>query len=165
MLLVFLLGTQVFGRRVGLLAALFSALTVLQIQLAHFYTVDSFLGTFTALTLLFAYRTWQRGSHVDAAIMGIALGLAGATKISAAILIPFVGLACLLPLAGPHPATRRRLHAAGDGGASRGDRLAHRGAVRVLGPSPFGLLPNPHFVRGYETTRWTSARARLTCRS
>src|SRR5581483_3836861 len=38
-LLVFLLGRQLYGRAVGLLAAALAAFTVLQIQLAHFYTV------------------------------------------------------------------------------------------------------------------------------
>src|SRR6185369_10445149 len=38
---VFLIGRRLYGRRVGLLAALFLALSALPIQLAHFFTVDS----------------------------------------------------------------------------------------------------------------------------
>ncbi len=56
-LLVFLAGTRMYNdRRVGALAAAFYAFAVLPIQLAHYYTVDSFLGFFTTLTLLLAAR-------------------------------------------------------------------------------------------------------------
>ena len=46
-LLVFAIGSLLWSRRVGLLAALLSALTVLQIQLAHFWTVDPYLTFFS----------------------------------------------------------------------------------------------------------------------
>ena len=51
---LYLLVSRMYGRRVGLLASLFSALTVMQIQQAHFFTVDLFVNTFAFLALLFA---------------------------------------------------------------------------------------------------------------
>lgn len=55
-LLVFLVAEKVYDRRVGLLAAAFSALAVLQIQQSHFFTTDTFIGFFTVLTVYFAVR-------------------------------------------------------------------------------------------------------------
>jgi len=51
---LYLLVSHLYGRRVGLLASLFSALTVMQIQQAHFFTVDLFVNAFAFLALLFA---------------------------------------------------------------------------------------------------------------
>lgn len=58
-LLVILIGSNCFGRWVGLLAGFFSSAAVLQIQQAHFYTVDSFTTTFVTLALGMALRTAQ----------------------------------------------------------------------------------------------------------
>ncbi|HEX9387889.1 MAG TPA: glycosyltransferase family 39 protein, partial [Anaerolineales bacterium] len=51
---LYLLVSHLYGRRVGLLASLFSALTVMQIQQSHFFTVDLFVNAFAFLALLFA---------------------------------------------------------------------------------------------------------------
>ena len=51
---LYLLVSRLYGRRVGLLASLFSALTVMQIQQSHFFTVDLFVNTFEVLALWFA---------------------------------------------------------------------------------------------------------------
>src|SRR5215211_4038420 len=53
-LFLYLLVSRLYGRRVGLLASLFSALTVMQIQQAHFFTVDLFVNAFSFLALWFA---------------------------------------------------------------------------------------------------------------
>ena len=52
--LVYLIGARLYDRRVGLFAAIFSAFTVLQIQIAHYFTVDTFLTLFTTLTIYMA---------------------------------------------------------------------------------------------------------------
>src|SRR3990172_300666 len=54
--LVYFIGSRLVDKRVGLLAAAFSALAVMQIQQSHFWTVDNFGNFFTLLTLLFAIR-------------------------------------------------------------------------------------------------------------
>ncbi len=46
--------SRLYGRKVGLLASLFSALTVMQIQQSHFFTVDLFVNTFEVLAIYFA---------------------------------------------------------------------------------------------------------------
>jgi YYY domain-containing protein len=64
-LLVFLTGSVVYKRRVGLLAAAFSALAVLQIQYAHFFTMDSFTTFFAVLTMYFAARVAYEREESD----------------------------------------------------------------------------------------------------
>jgi len=46
--------SRVYNQRVGLLAALFSALTVMQIQQSHFFTTDLFTNLFMYLAIFFA---------------------------------------------------------------------------------------------------------------
>jgi len=53
---VYLAGTHLYGKRVGLLAAAFSTFTVLQIQLSHFFAVDTFLTLFTFLSVYLAIK-------------------------------------------------------------------------------------------------------------
>ncbi|MCC7023776.1 MAG: glycosyltransferase family 39 protein [Thermomicrobiales bacterium] len=74
------LGTMVGGRAVGLLAALFAALAPMSIQLAHFFTTDSWLAFFVALCLLLAARAARIGTTRRFAAAGAAMGLAMATK-------------------------------------------------------------------------------------
>jgi len=53
-LFLYLIVSRLYDRRVGLLASLFSALTVMQIQQSHFFTTDSFVNTFAFLAIYFA---------------------------------------------------------------------------------------------------------------
>lgn len=134
-LLVFLITSRLYkNKRMALLAAAFSAGAVLQIQLAHYFAVDTFLTSFAFLAVYFAvrimtadvpvvevvsdpmpeiteetedeidplaikykqYLKWLMGSWttvIPFAFFGIALGMAVASKISAAL------IAGLLPLA------------------------------------------------------------------
>jgi YYY domain-containing protein len=55
-LLVYLVAARLYDRRVGLLAAAFSAATVLQIQQSHFFTMDTFSSFFAFLSIYFAVR-------------------------------------------------------------------------------------------------------------
>ena len=80
-----MLGKRLFDRRVGLLAAVFAAFTVLHIQLSHFYTVDTLLTFFIVLAMLCAVQVMRRGSLGASAWMGVCLGLALATKVSVAV--------------------------------------------------------------------------------
>ena len=54
--IVFLIGAHLYGRRVGLLASAFSAFAVLQIQQAHFFTMDTFTTFFAILAIYFAVK-------------------------------------------------------------------------------------------------------------
>jgi YYY domain-containing protein len=55
-LMVYLIAGRLYDKRVGLLAAAFSAAAVLQIQQSHFYTMDTFANLFTYLAIYFAVR-------------------------------------------------------------------------------------------------------------
>src|SRR5579859_7554684 len=83
-----LLARRVFDTRTAHLTALLLALTVLHIQLAHFFTVDTFATCFVAAALFFGQRAWQRDSLADALFAGALAGLATASKVSAVLLLP-----------------------------------------------------------------------------
>src|ERR671925_414554 len=95
-----LLARRVFGIRVAHLTAVLLALTVLHIQLAHYYAVDTFVATFAAAALFFGQRAWQRESLADAVIAGVLVGIAMACKVSALMLLPVLGLAFIWPRRG-----------------------------------------------------------------
>ena len=86
--LVFLLADRIYGRRkgyrwVGLLAAAFSAFSVLQVQLSHFFAVDPISTTFTVLAVYGALRMVNGRSWAWSIITGVGAGLAIASKFSA----------------------------------------------------------------------------------
>src|SRR4030042_1748332 len=55
-LLVYLIAARLYDKRVGLLAAAFSAVSVFPIQQAHFFTMDTFLNFFTYLAIYIAIQ-------------------------------------------------------------------------------------------------------------
>ena len=89
--LIFFLARRLYGASVGLIAAACCAVTVEQIQLSHFYAVDTLLAFLVVATVFFAARYAETAARRDAVLMGIAFGLAMATKISAApLVVPIV---------------------------------------------------------------------------
>ena len=74
------LGISLAGRSVGLMAALFAALAPMSIQLAHFFTTDSWLTFFVALCLLACVTASRDGRAIQYAAAGATFGLAMATK-------------------------------------------------------------------------------------
>lgn len=118
-LIVFLIALRLFRSQVlALLAALFAALSVLPIQLAHYYTVDTFTNFFGMCVLYAACLflpvgtapqraalgspSWWRPALLEwrgvglALLFGLALGLAAASKINAALLAVLLPGALLL---------------------------------------------------------------------
>jgi len=93
--LIYHLGRKLYNRLVGLLAAALVTLTVLHIQLAHFFTVDSLLAFFVVLTVLLAVDLVRKPSFGRGLLVGIAWGMALASKVSAAPLLAVVALAWL----------------------------------------------------------------------
>ena len=79
---VYFLGRRLYSKSVGLLASLLTALSVLHIQLSHFYAVDTFLSLFVLTSVYFMSRIMDRGRRKDYILAGIFLGLALASKIS-----------------------------------------------------------------------------------
>jgi hypothetical protein len=87
----FLLARILYDARVGLIASACIAVTVLHIQLAHFYAVDTLLTMLVVATMYFAARYAASKNRRDEIAMAIAFGLALATKISAApLVVPIV---------------------------------------------------------------------------
>lgn len=95
-MLIYALAKRLYGRGVALLGALLTALAVLHIQLSHFYTVDTLLCFFVMAVLVASVRLAQAGRLSAAVPIGLALGAALATKVSAAPLAVIVALAWLL---------------------------------------------------------------------
>ncbi|HEY7368750.1 MAG TPA: DUF2298 domain-containing protein, partial [Thermoanaerobaculia bacterium] len=97
--LVYLIARRFSGRAPALVAAGLLAASPLAIQLSHFWTVDTFLTTATAVALLASVRLAQGRTGVLAhALAGAALGLAAAFKITGLALFLPAGAAMLLGL-------------------------------------------------------------------
>jgi YYY domain-containing protein len=102
-LLLFFLGRRAFapslgkreGDAIGLLAAAFLSVSTLDIQLAHFLAFDEPLTFFITLAVFVALGQMRNGSRWGALRLGIAVGLALATKFSAAPVAIAAGLAIL----------------------------------------------------------------------
>ncbi len=80
-------------RFLPLLAAGLVGTSVLHIQLAHFYTVDVLLAFFAMLALVLAAKVALGAGPVHQAGLGVVLGMALATKVSAAPLLLVVPVA------------------------------------------------------------------------
>lgn len=96
--LVFAIGSLLWSRRVGLLAALLLSLTVLHIQLAHFWAVDPYLTFFSTAALYFSLRVFRDGRLSHYAFCGVAIGLGLASKVTALPLPALLVLAVALRL-------------------------------------------------------------------
>jgi hypothetical protein len=70
------------------LAMAFYAVSVLAIQLSHFYTVDMFLNVFTILSFYFALRYALGGHWLNVGLSAVFLALAAASKPSAIYILP-----------------------------------------------------------------------------
>jgi 4-amino-4-deoxy-L-arabinose transferase-like glycosyltransferase len=119
--LVFLLGRQVYGAAVGLLAAAFLAVNVMHIQLAHFFAVDPYMTFFVVAALYFMVASLRVGESSSGRVAGdrslftvhgslftvywllaaVCVGLAVGSKFSAVLLfLPLALAAWLSPIAG-----------------------------------------------------------------
>ncbi len=95
-LLTYFLASRLLHRRAALLAALLYALAPIPIQLAHFYTTDTWLTFFVAATLLFAVTSVQSGSLRHLSLGGAAFGFAMASKGSVPALAGVLAIAAVL---------------------------------------------------------------------
>ncbi len=104
-LLLYLIGTSLFDRRAGLLAALFGALTVLSIQQVHFFVDPIFSTFFCNLSLYWLVRAAQGRGWLAYALLGLSIGAAMANRITMATLGGLALVAALLVvLRRRHPA-------------------------------------------------------------
>ena len=79
--LVFSLGRKLYGWKVGLLSAALVSSAVLHVQLSHFYAVDTILTFFVVLSVYIAVTSER--ALVGGVALGMSIGLALATKVSA----------------------------------------------------------------------------------
>ena len=82
--MVYMLGKRVFGRREGLLAAALVATSVLHIQLSHFFAVDTIMALSAVVALYLLYGVATEGRPRDSVLAGVVIGLGIATKVSLA---------------------------------------------------------------------------------
>ncbi|HSJ53022.1 MAG TPA: glycosyltransferase family 39 protein, partial [Anaerolineae bacterium] len=108
-LAVYLAGRQVWGRRVGLLAAALLAGNYLHIIHSHYATMDVMAGLFVALCLLFSQRALVGRGAGNYALAGLCAGLAGATKYNGAVALAMPVAALLLGTQGRHLVVGRLL--------------------------------------------------------
>lgn len=88
---LFLIGRKLFNEKIGLLAAFFYGISVLPIQLSHFYAVDTLL-TFLIVTILYQLILFYEKPTVKRGVaIGLLFGLSLATKVSALVLIIAIG--------------------------------------------------------------------------
>lgn len=103
----YVLGRKVFDRRVAVLAAAFVTFTVLHVQLAHFYTVDTILTTLILLAVNKAVDVARARRLRDGAVLGMWFGVALATKAS---VLPLAAVVALAWLASAWPVPRQERH-------------------------------------------------------
>jgi YYY domain-containing protein len=78
--MVYAIGSRLFKKPVGLLAAAFYAFTVLNIQQSHFFTMDTFINFFTLLAVYFAVRVSQVKDEVTVVPLAGGDGLSTASE-------------------------------------------------------------------------------------
>jgi YYY domain-containing protein len=85
--LLFLIGKKLYGKKIGLLAAALLSFSVLNIQLSHFYTVDTFANLFILATIYFLLRAFESGRWIEYALTGLMFGFGLASKVSVFTLV------------------------------------------------------------------------------
>src|SRR5581483_10571493 len=99
--LTFLLGKKLYGRKVGILAALFVAFAVIHIQYSHFYASDTPMTFWATLALVASAYFMESGSRRHALGAAAAMGLSLASKISAAPVLAAIAASHVLRYAVP----------------------------------------------------------------
>jgi len=123
-----LAGRAFRDRRVAVATSALLTFTVLHIQLAHFYTVDTLLALLILLAVDRAMRVAKGGRQRDGIWLGVWLGAALATKLS---VLPLVIVTVIAWLAFGWPPQSRSI---GPCGGSSGLQHAHEGLCYGDGP-------------------------------
>ncbi len=167
-LLIFLVGRRLFTSSTALLASLLYAVTVLQIQISHFGTFDTFVTTLCLASFYFAIRADQNGRWWEYALTGISVGLAVATKLSALPIVALVALPVIEQIR-----LRGWRHVLGKSSTQRVSPVIGAALALIcivwtfritqpyafLGPSPFSFKFDPRWTE--DVRRWRDVSAGL----
>lgn len=82
-MLVYWVAQKVYGRRAGVIAALFLCLSPTHIRNSHFIAPDVTMVLLVVASFAFAYKVWAKGRRIDYAMAGVLAGLAISTKYNA----------------------------------------------------------------------------------
>lgn len=93
--LTFWLGLLLAGRRAAIAASALVAFSVISVQQAHFFTVDSAATCFATLALVMLATVVSRGGQTSHVLFGVAFGLALSCRINLALLGLLYALALL----------------------------------------------------------------------
>ncbi len=93
--LIFKISRKLFNSSIGYLAAFFYTVSVLPIQLSHFFAVDTLLTCFITATLYLLILFYEKPTSYKSLLIGLFFGLALATKISALVLLVSIGTALI----------------------------------------------------------------------
>ncbi len=88
--MLYLLGRRLYGSATGILAAIFLSVTVIHIQMSHFFTPDVTLVFFLLLTMYFSAGLMKTGSILDYLGAGVTAGVGMASKYWAPSVVPLV---------------------------------------------------------------------------
>src|SRR5579883_33480 len=136
---VYELGRRVYGTRVGLAAAFLLAVAFLPVRESHFGCVDPPMVFLATLSMLPAWKVFERGRRRDYVLAGVLVGLAASMKYyGAAAAVAIVVAHLLRPRRPGEPARHGDLILAG---------LASMGAF--LATSPFIVLSFGEFWRDF----------------
>jgi 4-amino-4-deoxy-L-arabinose transferase-like glycosyltransferase len=140
-LVIYLAGRELDGRRTGLLAAALLGGNYLHIIHSHYATFDVMVGFWASLTLLFSVLVTTRQQARWYLLAGLCAGLAGATKYNGAVAIILPILAHILSSQW------------GEWGWLSGRLFLSLGAffVGFFGGNPFALGNLPEFLGGLAT--------------
>jgi YYY domain-containing protein len=157
-LLLYAIGKRLYDQRVGLLAAFFMATSVLLIQHAHFFVVDSVANTFVLAGFYFAVRALEERRVQDYAFFGISLGLAVASKINTAPMAGLIVLAGLVYIGKADPSRREKEFVRTLGLwilAAVASLITFRifQPYAFTGPSILNILPNPQWLSNMSEIR------------
>lgn len=96
LLAVWLLGIHVYGPSTAATAVLFLGLAPMDVQQAHFYTVDSLFALLSTAALVATLRAVGSSSLRDCVAVGCLIGLAASVRLNGLLLLPVLGFAHLL---------------------------------------------------------------------
>ncbi len=86
--LLYLIGKEIDGEKTGILAAVFSTVSVGFVQFAHFGTVEMLLTFFGLFLLYICLLLLRRGTAVKILTLSLVFGILVATKITSLTLLP-----------------------------------------------------------------------------